>query len=66
MDIKTPRFRIQWPEGAQLKMEKEHLLQIRKSLEVQFSITYIAKKVLKTFIRKGNLVSSSTSRLQKI
>ena len=49
MDTKTPRFRIQWPEGAQLKMEKEHLLQIRKSLEAQFKYYLYSQSGFKNF-----------------
>jgi len=53
MDTKTPRFRIQWPEGAQLKMEKEHLLQIRKNLEVQFKFYLYGQPDFKNFHNEG-------------
>ena len=53
MDKNIPRFRIQWPEGAQLKMEKEHLLQIRKSLEVQFKYYLYSQEGFKNFHKEG-------------
>ena len=53
MDKNIPRFRIQWPEGAQLKMEKEHLLQIRKSLELQFKFYLYGQPDFKNFHKEG-------------
>ena len=37
-----PQFKVSWPEGSELKIDKQHLFEMRKSLEIQFKyIIYI-------------------------
>ena len=31
-----PQFKVSWPEGTELKIDKQHLFEMRKSLEIQF------------------------------
>ena len=33
-----PNYQITWPEGAELKMDPKHLMEIRNSLETQFKL----------------------------
>ena len=33
-----PEYQITWPEGAELKMDPKHLMEIRNSLETQFKL----------------------------
>jgi len=51
----TPRFRIKWPEGSQIKLEPEHLLTIRRSLEAQFKFYLYGQPNFKEFHTTGKL-----------
>ena len=35
-DDEKPEFKVSWPEGTQLRIDKEHLFEMRKALETQF------------------------------
>jgi hypothetical protein len=48
-----PKFRIKWPEGSQIKLESEHLLTIRRSLEAQFKYYLYSQPNFKNFHKEG-------------
>ncbi len=50
-----PKFSIRWPEGAQIKLESEHLLTIRRSLEAQFKFYLYGQPNFKDFHTTGKL-----------
>tara|TARA_Y100000593_G_scaffold7109_1_gene13367 strand:+ start:8342 stop:8851 length:510 start_codon:yes stop_codon:yes gene_type:complete len=31
-----PQFKVSWPEGVELKIDRKHLFEMRKALEIQF------------------------------
>ena len=54
-DKKTkPEYQITWPEGAELKMDPKHLMEIRNSLETQFKMMIYKQPGFKYFPSMGN------------
>ena len=54
-DKKTkPEYQITWPEGAELKMDPKHLMEIRNSLETQFKFMIYKQPGIKFFPSLGN------------
>ena len=54
-DKKTkPEYQITWPEGAELKMDPKHLMEIRNSLENQFKFMIYKQPGFKFFPSLGN------------
>ena len=54
-DKKTkPEYQITWPEGADLKMDPKHLMEIRNSLETQFKFMIYKQPGFKFFPSLGN------------
>ena len=54
-DKKTkPEYQITWPEGAELKMDPKHLMEIRNSLETQFKFMRYKQPGFKFFPSLGN------------
>ena len=54
-DKKTkPEYQITWPEGAELKMDPKHLMEIRNSLETQFKLMIYKQPGFKFFPSLGN------------
>ena len=51
---KKPEYQITWPEGAELKMDPKHLMEIRNSLETQFKFMIYKQPGFKFFPSLGN------------
>ena len=49
-----PDYQITWPEGAELKMDPKHLMEIRNSLETQFKLMIYKQPGFKFFPSLGN------------
>lgn len=49
-----PEYQITWPEGAELKMDPKHLMEIRNSLETQFKLMIYKQPGFKFFPSLGN------------